>query len=242
MTYTILARNPDNGQIGIGITTVSTNVGGLVPFYAYDGAIVASQAYAQPKIGALLVRRLYAGQSFSDALQGAQEFDGEDFKYRQVAIIGRSGEILVHTGSNCRAWAGHVRRTDMVVMGNVLRGPDVLGAMAESFVESVGESFGERLLRTLEAGRDAGGQVLSDGTHLRERSAAICIMDTGYQAALDLRVDVHPQAVHELRRIFTAQEAVANYVALRADKPRETPPVVDFEADIEEPSLPSAVG
>jgi uncharacterized Ntn-hydrolase superfamily protein len=108
-------------------------------------------------------------------------------------------------------------------MGNVLAGEGVLSAMAAAFGDNGGEDLDERLLRVLEAGRDAGGQQTADGTHLNERSAAVIVHGHRDYGHIDLRVDAHETAVEELRRVHGVYKPFVPYYQLRHDDPARTP-------------------
>ena len=233
MTFKIMARCRDSGQAGIALATVSLAAGGLVGFYTPSGDIVASQAYARARLGYDINRKMIAGATGAAALAEARLADPH-ISYRQVMVLARSGETLAWTGPNCRSWAGDLVDGDLIVAGNVLAGRHVIEAMREAYLTAAGESLAERLMRGLEAGRDAGGQATGDGVGLAERSAMIRVLGAGENAGfpvLDLRVDVHPSAVHELRRVHTMHDVYADYAARRdADAPN-TPSIVAFEAD-----------
>ena len=92
-------------------------------------------------------------------LTGELELLDPQIEYRQLAILRRRGEIFVHTGSRCCPWAGHCMERNCLVMGNALTGEKTINAMMDRFVASVGASLAERLVRCLEAGRDAGEPV-----------------------------------------------------------------------------------
>jgi uncharacterized Ntn-hydrolase superfamily protein len=238
MTYTILAA--DRRHVGIGITTLSIGVGGLAPFFSPGGDIVTSQAYARPDLGPVMVRALNDGRSLDDALAAAIGHDGDDHVYRQLAIIRRSGEHVCHTGARCRPWAGHIGGDGWVVLGNVLKGRRVLEAMADAFTAAAGEALAERLLAALEAGRDAGGQAMPDGRHLRERSAMVRVLADDLLPAFDLRIDLHAEAVAEARRLATTLAAIGPYNELRSTRPAETPAIPAWEAEhLEGMSVPS---
>ncbi|MBL6599212.1 MAG: DUF1028 domain-containing protein, partial [Alphaproteobacteria bacterium] len=85
------------------------------------------------------------------------------------------------------------------------------------------EALDERLLRALEAGRAAGGQAAGDGSPLPERSAALIVMDRDITRDINLRVDLHDDAITELRRVHAGYAPYVDYYALRADDPANTP-------------------
>lgn len=235
MTFTVLGVCPDSEQIGIGIATASIAVGGLCPFYTLAGDIVTSQAFARPEDGLIAARHIDAGRPLN-ALADVLAMEDPDLHYRQIAIASRRGELWVHTGPDCRPWAGHVISDDCVAMGNFLAGEHVVEAMRDAF-EQTDAPLAEKLIQTLEAGRDAGGQADAAGRPCRERSAAIRVVGAGDVAGItdpavapiDLRVDLHEDAVDELRRLFDTCRLVPHYNALRAATPSETPPLGPWE-------------
>jgi uncharacterized Ntn-hydrolase superfamily protein len=112
---------------------------------------------------------------------------------------------------------------DYIVLGNVLTGEHVLGAMEKTFAADPAEDLEERLLRTIEAGRDAGGQ------HGGQQSAALLVFDDRPFAHVDLRVDVHAEPIGELRRVFDVYRPAIPYYNLRQVDAR-VPPLHDWLA------------
>ena len=149
--------------------------------------------------------------------------DDPQFNYRQVGIVNAENVISVHTGSNTRPWAGHLTGQGFIVMGNVLAGENVLQAMAEAFEQKEQVDLDERLLGTLEAGRDAGGQATADGTHLSERSAAVITHGQKDFGHIDLRVDASEAAIDELRRVHGIYKPFIPYYEMRHHQPQDAP-------------------
>jgi uncharacterized Ntn-hydrolase superfamily protein len=223
MTYTILAHCAKTDRLGVGIATYSLGVGGYCPFFARDKAVLSTQAFANPRLGPLATAALETGASPEETLERLRSAD-PGFAYRQVSICGVDGKIAMHTGPSCRSWAGHETGTAFAAFGNVLAGPDVVAAIAEAYRGTADEPLDERLLRALEAGRQAGGQAAEDGTPLPERSAALVVMGTDITRDINLRVDLHGDAITELRRVHAGYAPYIDYYALRADDPANTPP------------------
>ncbi|MDE0943412.1 MAG: DUF1028 domain-containing protein [Alphaproteobacteria bacterium] len=222
MTYTVIARCARTGQLGIGIATYSLAVGGYCPAIQGGLGAVSTQAFVNLKLGSLALRLLEQG--FAPAKVMAELSDDDaNITYRQIGIVDGSGQTAVHTGDNTRPWSGHVTGDGFITMGNVLAGEGVVTAMAETFVANAAEDLDERLLRVLEAGRDAGGQQAADGTHLNERSAAVITHSHRHYAHMDLRVDAHDTAVEELRRVHSVYKPFEPYYQLRHDDPAQTP-------------------
>ena len=149
--------------------------------------------------------------------------DNPQFNYRQVGIVNAENAIAVHTGSNTRSWAGHLTGEGYIVMGNVLAGEEVLKAMAETFEKQEQADLDERLLCSVEAGRDAGGQATADGIHLNERSAVVITHGHRDFGHIDLRVDANEAAVDELRRVHDIYKPFIPYYEMRHCCPQDTP-------------------
>ena len=222
MTYTVIAGCARTGQLGIGIATYSLAVGGYCPAIRGGLGVVSTQAFVNLKLGNLALRLMDLGYSPDKVMSELAE-DDPDFSYRQVGIVNAENVISVHTGSNTRPWAGHLTGDDYIVMGNVLAGEEVVQAMAETFEKKEQLDLDERLLGTLEAGRDAGGQATADGTHLNERSAAIIIHGHRDFGDIDLRVDASEAAVDELRRVHGIYKPFIPYYEMRHQHPQDAP-------------------
>lgn len=222
MTYTIIARCPTTGQLGIAIATYSLAVGGYCPSIRGSLGVVSTQAFVNLKLGALALRLLDIGFTPAKTMAALAD-DDPNFDYRQVGIVNSDGHAAAHTGTNTRPWSGHLVGNGYIVMGNVLAGEQVLGAMAHAFAGQGEADFDERLLSALEAGRDAGGQQSGDGAPLNERSAAVIIHGHRDFGHMDLRVDAHETAVEELRRVHGIYKPFVPYYRLRHERPDETP-------------------
>lgn len=223
MTYTLIAGCPGTGKLGIGIATYSLAVGGYCPLVRGQLGAVSTQAFVNLKLGRLALNLLAQGFAAAKVMAELAE-DDPKFDYRQVGIVAADGAVAAHTGPKTQPWSGHVTGPGYLAMGNVLAGEGVIQAMAEAFRAGETEPLEERLLRALEAGRDAGGQQAADGTHLSERSAALIVHAHRDYGELDLRVDARPQAVDELRRLYTLYKPYVPYYQLRHRAPEETPP------------------
>ncbi|MEM7122191.1 MAG: DUF1028 domain-containing protein [Pseudomonadota bacterium] len=232
MTYTIIGHCPKTGQTGLAIATVSLNVAAICPTVSRHGDIVCSQAYTNRRLGALGARCLSDGMGVAETMARLADNDGS-FGFRQLAIVSKAGEAAAHTGEDCSDWKGHQIGDGYVAMGNVLAGPEVVGAMATAFEGSADQPLQKRLMTAIEAGRDAGGQA-KDGRHITERSAGLVVYgwdDDGYPdtAEINVRVDAHPTAVAELRRQYEMIRHLNIYQHMKADDPAILPTTEDWE-------------
>lgn len=212
MTFSIVARCPESRQVGISIATGSPSVGNRCTFAAAGVGAVTFQSVAEPRLGALGLRLLAAGFSAHKVLAELAATD-PGHQWRQIGIVDAQGRVAVHTGERNGPYAGHVVGDGFVALGNVLEGPDVPKAIAAGFSHARGEKFEERLMRAIEAGRNAGGQ----GRELGQTSAAILTYDRMPFAYVDLRVDHAIEPIAELRRIFDWHKPYFDYFVQRAD-------------------------
>ena len=200
MTYTLLAKCPRTGALGIGIATYSLAVGSKCPAIAAGVGAITTQAFVNPTFKALGLNLLKTGHPAQQVLELLKGADAE-FEYRQVGIIDRWGNIACHTGKNIRGWSGHRIGDGFVALGNVLKDEDVVDAMAKAFTTGTELDLAERIMLALEAGRKAGGQQGIEGP-LPERSTSLLMYEMDEHPALDLRVDSHPDAVGEMRNLL----------------------------------------
>ena len=173
MTYTILGSDPRSGSVGAAIATYSLAVGGYCLGVRADVGAVSSQASVNPALPHLAMSSLESGRVASQVLEEIAEAD-PFLDYRQVGIVDRQGMVAGHTGAKTRSWSDHISGEGFCAFGNALAGAHVLEAMADTFRTLPTEDLAERLLRSLEAGCNAGGQT----GDLAERSAALVVHGT----------------------------------------------------------------
>jgi uncharacterized Ntn-hydrolase superfamily protein len=219
-TFTIVGRCARTGRLGVATATRSLAVGARVPHVRPHLGAVAIMAIADARLGQLALRLLELGLKAPSVVDELARTDPYA-EYRQLAVVDDDGFAAARTGKMNRAWAGHHVGPDYVALGNVLLGEPVVEAMEKTFAGHADEDLEERLLRSLEAGRDAGGQ------HGGQRSAALLVHDAKPFAHVDLRVDVHDEPVGELRRVFNVYRPAIPYYDLRQVDAR-VPPLDDW--------------
>ena len=219
MTYTVIARCPQTRQVGIGIATYSIGVGLYCNGLRAGVGVTITQAFVNQGNNTLALRLLAQGFTPAAVLQELAAND-PDAEYRQIGIVDREGQVAAYSGPRTRGFAGHHIGEGYVAMGNVLAGSHVVDAIADAYEAGPGIPLEQRLLRAIEAGRDAGGQQGNDG-HLTERSAALLVYGDHEYAEYDLRVDLHDRAVDELRRSFDEYEPYRAYYRDRGRNPKD---------------------
>jgi len=194
MTYSIVARDPATGYLGVAVASRFFAVGAAVPYVHARGA-VATQAFVNPMWGVEGAARLKAGDSAPDVLADFVARDAGQ-RQRQAHMIDAKGRIAAHTGADCVDWAGHCSAEGVSVAGNMLAGPDVIKDTLACYLDNPTLPFAERLLLAMKAGEDAGGDKRG------RQSAALRIHRGQDYSWLDLRSDDHPDPLRELDRLL----------------------------------------
>ncbi|HQT75556.1 MAG TPA: DUF1028 domain-containing protein [Rhodopila sp.] len=195
-TFSIAARCPRTGMLGVAVSTAVPAVGALCPHVRPGVGAVSTQAWVNPYLGFQAIERLAAGttadQALHDVLAGDASAD-----VRQIGIVDAQGGSASWSGENCTPWFGHRTGSDYAIQGNMLTGPEVIAAMEAAFLGSAGAELAERLLLSLEAAQAVGGDKRG------KQSAALLVYHTEDYPWVDLRVDEHRHPIAELRRIWS---------------------------------------
>lgn len=204
-TYSIVARDPATGELGVAVQSHWFSVGSIVPWAEAGVGAVATQSFVDPSYGKLGLDLMRAGRSAPDALKGLLAADdGRDV--RQVAMIDAQGRVAAHTGSKDIPAAGHIVGKDYSVQANLMLNDKVWPAMSRAFENTKGD-LAERMMAALEAAQEVGGDIRG------KQSAALIVVSgkpTGRPWAdrlFDLRVDDNPEPLKELRRLVVLQRA-----------------------------------
>lgn len=207
MTYSIVARDPETGELGVAVQSRAFNTGAVVPWGAPGVGVVATQSYTDPAYGPLGLDLLRAGKSPEQALAALVAAD-DDSAYRQVAILDAEGRVAVHVGAACIPAAGCAVGDGFGAQANMVDSERVWESMAEAFERADGP-LAERLLAALDAAEDAGGDWRG-----RQAGGIVVVGADGqsWEREVDLRVDDHPDPLGELRRLLRLRGA---YRAMR---------------------------
>jgi len=215
-TFTVIGRCVRTGMLGMAMATRSLAVGARVAHIRSHVGAVAIMAIADARLGYTALRLLKMGYKAPGVIEELVRADPYA-EYRQLGIIDDDGFAAARTGQMNRDWAGHHVGDNYIVLGNVLTGEHVLDAMEEVYTDNSDEALEDRLMKSLEAGRDAGGQ------HGGQQSASLHVYDTKPFAYVDLRVDFNEEPVGELRRVFDVFKPAIPYYNLRQVDARVVP-------------------
>lgn len=204
-TYSIVARDPATGDLGVAVQSHWFQVGNAVPWLEAGVDAVATQSFTRIDYGPKGLELMRGGKSAQEALDRlVAADDGRDV--RQVAMVDARGQTAVWTGARCIAAAGHQTGKGYSVQANLMDKATVWPVMARAFEGAKGD-LAERMLAALEAAEAEGGDIRG------RQSAALVVVraqPTGEpwrDRLVDLRVDDHPQPLVELRRLLTLHRA-----------------------------------
>jgi uncharacterized Ntn-hydrolase superfamily protein len=211
VTYSIVARDPDTGELGVAVQSHWFSVGSLVTWARPGIGAVATQANVDPGYGLQLLDLLAAGVHAEQALATLVSNDPAGDS-RQVAVVDGGGHVAAHTGSSCMTYAGHATGDGVSCQANIMATDRVWPAMLDAFGTS-GGSLTSRLLTALDAAEREGGDLRG------RQSAAILVVAPDaepWETVVSLRVEDHPDPLVELRRLVGLRDAYS--LAGRADE------------------------
>ena len=217
MTYSIVARDPETGQLGVAVQSRAFGTGAVCPWALPGVGAATTQSFTEVSYAPRGLELLAAGRSPQAALDELLAADdGRD--YRQVAYVAADGATAAWTGEACVPACGQLSRENVSAQGNMLASADVWPAMVEAFETTAGP-LAVRLLAALDAAEAAGGDF-------RGRQAGGLLVDSGerddppWRRLVDVRVDDHPEPVRELRRLYVLSDAYGRRRELSPDEAR----------------------
>lgn len=201
-TFSIVAIDPQTGEMGVAVASRYFSVGSVVPWAMADVGAVATQANVNVGYGQQALDLLRQGLTAPEVLKkilSDDKFEGKDG--RQVAIVDAKGNIAAYTGPNAPKWAGDRQGKTWSAQGNILVGPQVPESMGKAFDATQGE-LAEKLYAALKAGDSAGG----DARGRQSASMLIVKKQGGRNINNDryvyINVDDNPDPFTELRRLL----------------------------------------
>ncbi|MCP4654108.1 MAG: DUF1028 domain-containing protein, partial [bacterium] len=199
-TYSIVARDPATGELGVAVQSHWFSVGTVVTWAEAGVGAVATQSFSEISYGPLGLELMKAGKTASEALAALTSVDPHA-NVRQVAMVDDDGNVAAHTGSACIAEAGHHLGDQYSTQANLMEKNTVWDAMAKAYETSPGD-LTDRLMAALEAAQAEGGDIRG------MQSAAILVVPGTSAGApwreriVDLRVEDHPRPLEELKRLI----------------------------------------
>jgi uncharacterized Ntn-hydrolase superfamily protein len=204
-TYSIIARDPETGLLGLGVQSRALSIGNRVVTAKGGVAIVAHQSSSNPMYGKLIIDGIERGMTPQQALEFALRADKEPNR-RQVSVIDIKGRSASWTSQTIPDWKGHRCTDTYCVQGNTIASEEVINAMAKAYETSKGP-MAERLLAALDAAEAAGGDRRGMQGAMLKVVKPLVRADFD-DTLLDIRVDDHKQPLVELRRILGVTRAM----------------------------------
>lgn len=204
-TYSIVARDPETGEMGVAVQSHWFSVGSIVAWGEAGVGVIATQSFVNPAYGPQGLAMLRNGITPDEVVAYMTSIDeGKDV--RQVAVLSVDGKVAAHTGNKCIPDAGHIVGENYSVQANLMLNDKVWKTMAETF-ENIKAPLAERLIASLEAAQKVGGDIRG------QQSASLLIVrgeSTGKvweDRLIDLRVEDHTEPVAELKRLLKVHRA-----------------------------------
>jgi uncharacterized Ntn-hydrolase superfamily protein len=209
-TFSIVARDPATGEMGVAVQSHWFSVGSIVTWAEAGVGAVATQSFVDPSYGHKGLELMRQGVPAPEALKRLLAADAQR-EVRQVAMIDAQGRVDAFSGRLDIKDAGHHVGVQYSVQANMMANAKVWPAMAAAFEKSRGD-LADRMLDALEAAQAVGGDIRG------KQSAAILIVKAessgrpwaGADRLFDLRVDDHPEPIAELKRLVRLQRAYAH--------------------------------
>jgi uncharacterized Ntn-hydrolase superfamily protein len=212
MTFSIAGRCARTGMLGAVVTTSSMAVGGRCAYAEANVGAALTQHRTDPRLGPKMLARLRDGMAPSAIIQDLEKSE-PGLGWRQLAVIDAKGQAAFFNGANIYSiFKGRVGH-DCVAVGNILRNTEVVDAMVESFEGNDGQPLAERLMRAIEAGDAAGGELK------QIKSAGLVVAHRESFPFVDLRVDLDPRPLTQLRFLWELYQPTADDYVVRAVDP-----------------------
>lgn len=203
-TFSIVARDPATGDLGVAVQSHWFGVGAIVAWAEPGVGAVATQSFAEPAYGVKGLALMRSGVAPADAIAQLIAAD-PGAATRQLGFVDATGRAAAHTGARCMGIAHHHIGDGFTVQANIMANDRVVPAIVKAFETTRGD-LAERMLAALDAGQAAGGDLRGC------QSAAIRIVSgaretPAWVTKIDLRVEDHAAPLAELRRLVTLARA-----------------------------------
>ncbi len=205
MTYSIVARDKETGELGVAVQSHYFQVGPVVPWALAGAGAVATQSMVNVSFGPLGLDHLRAGYTAEQTLKALLAGDSQP-ESRQLAIVDAAGNVAAHTGKKCIPAAGHRTGDNFSVQANLMENDTVWDAMAAAYTKTQAP-LAERMLAALDAAEAEGGDI-------RGKQSAAMLVVTGTPTGrswedriIDIRVEDAAEPLVELRRLLKIKRA-----------------------------------
>jgi uncharacterized Ntn-hydrolase superfamily protein len=216
MTFSIAGRCARTGMLGVVVTTSSMAVGSRCAWAEANVGAVLPQHRTDPRLGPRILERLKGGAA-PEAIVRHLERSEPNLGWRQLVVLDANGKGACFNGANIKSVQNAKIGHNCAAAGNILRNTDVVDAMVSSFEANEEQPLAERLMRAIEAGDAAGGELK------QLKSAALLVVHRESFPFVDLRVDLDSQPLVELRFLWELYQPTAEAYVVRAVDPDKAP-------------------
>ena len=216
MTFSIAAKCRRTGMFGVAITTSSIAVGSRCAFARAGVGAVLTQHRTDPRLGPRGLDLLARGLSAAAVVESLTRGDPH-IGWRQLAVVDSSGSTASYHGERIKSVHSAHTGDGCIAVGNIIRSTEVTRAMAAACAADPNLPLAERLVRAMEAGHAAGGELK------QIKSAALLVVDKEVFPYVDLRVDFDPRPLEQLRWLWEIYEPSAKLYVDRAVSPDSVP-------------------
>lgn len=205
-TFSVVAIDTAAGEMAVGVQSHWFSVGSIVSWAKSGVGVVATQSFVNPSLGTDGLKLMEQGVSAKEALESLIISDnGRD--YRQVAMLDKNGNVFAYTGKKCVDAASHITGNNYSVQANMMLNDKVVPAMAKAFEEYADLPLAERVVETMLAAQNAGGDIRG------KQSAVLLVVNTKpvenewMDKKINLRVDDNHNPLQELSRLLKVHRA-----------------------------------
>ncbi len=207
-TFSIVARDPETGELGVAVQSKFLAVGSAVGWAKAGAGAIATQAMANLDFGELGLIILNKGYSATQTMEALKALDPQ-IEDRQFGIVDKNGNAATFTGQNCFDYAGGITEENLACQGNILVSQATVQALADTFKSTKG-SLARRLVSALDAAQDAGGDRRG-----RQSASLLVVKEGGSYGGfndkyIDLRVDDDPEPIKKLKHLLSLHEMYFN--------------------------------
>lgn len=216
MTFSLVGMCGRTGMFGAAVTTSSIGVGSRCPYARAGIGAVLTQHRTDPRLGPRGLDLLEAGRSAQETVDAL--VDGNPaIGWRQLAVVDRRGGTAFFHGDRIVSIHNAAQGASVCAIGNIVRNDGVPRAMVDAFEAAPGEHLAERLVRGLEAGEAAGGELK------QVKSAAVLVVHEHSFPLVDLRVEFDRNPLAELRFLWEVYRPQIDLYVRRAVDPGSIP-------------------
>lgn len=205
-TFSIIAQDPETGEMAVGVQSHWFSVGTSVPWGKSGVGVVATQSFVNQRYGHEGLQLMEKGLSAKEALEQLKKED-EGVAFRQVAMLSKDGSIAAFTGEKCVEAALHLVEDHYSIQANMMEDENVVYAMRKAYEENDTLHLAERVVAAMRAAQKSGGDIRG-----KQSSALIVVGKDAPEypwldKKIDLRVEDHKTPVEELSRLLNSHRA-----------------------------------